>query len=61
MSIISLILLLAVAGFVCWLVLTVIPMPEPFPRVIVGVVLLLVVLYVLQALGVLPGHALRLH
>lgn len=49
MGLISLILLLAVVGFVVWLVITYIPMPEPMKKVIVVLVVIVLILYVLQA------------
>lgn len=58
MSLISLIIVLALAGFVCWLIQQ-IPMPQPFPKIIVGVVCLFVVLWILQSFG-LVGTNLRL-
>jgi len=58
-SIISLIVLLAVAGFVVWIVLQ-IPMPQVFRNVILGVVCLALVLWVLQSFGLISGLNLRL-
>ena len=54
MSLISLIIALALVGFVLWLVLTYIPMPEPFKKVMLVVVILVMVLWLLQVFGV-PG------
>jgi hypothetical protein len=54
MSLIALILSLAIAGFLCWLVLQ-IPMPQPFRNVIIGVIIFILILWVLQALGVNTG------
>ena len=50
MSLISMILVLVIAGFACWLLLQ-IPMPHPFPQVIAGLICLFVVLWLLQSLG----------
>ena len=52
MSLISLIVSLAVVGFLLWLVLTYIPMPEPFKMVILVIVVLVLVLWLLQVFGV---------
>ncbi len=59
MSLISLLVAIVIVGFVVWLI-TLIPMPEPFHKVIIGVVVLFLVLFVLQSLGVLTGMNLRL-
>ncbi len=48
---ISLILGLAVVGFLVYLVITYIPMPDVFKKVIVVIVAILLILYVLRALG----------
>jgi hypothetical protein len=53
MDLISLIIVLAVVGFVLWLVTTLIPMDATVKKVIVAVVCLILVLWVLQA--VVPG------
>jgi uncharacterized membrane protein YeaQ/YmgE (transglycosylase-associated protein family) len=50
MSIIGLLVTLAIAGFVVWIILQ-IPMPQVFRNVILGVVCLVLVLWVLQQLG----------
>ena len=52
MPLISLIVTLALVGFVLWLVLTYVPMPEPFKKVILVLVVLLLALWLLQLLGV---------
>lgn len=51
---IHLILVLAIFGFAGWLV-TLIPMPDTFRKIIVGVLCIVAVIYVLQALGVDTG------
>ncbi len=55
MSLIGLIIVLAVIGFVLWLVQTQIPMNPTIKTIITAVVVLVVVLYVLQAFGLLDG------
>jgi hypothetical protein len=45
MILISLIVTLALIGFVLWLVVTYIPMPEPYKRALVVIVVLVIVLY----------------
>lgn len=54
MSLLTLVLVLAIAGFCCWLVLQ-IPMPQIFKNIILGVVCLFLVLWILQSLGVSTG------
>lgn len=44
---------LVVVGFVLWLILTYVPMPEPFKKVIVAVVVLFLALWLLSAFGVI--------
>jgi hypothetical protein len=53
MSIITLIITLAIIGFLLWLVLTYIPMPEPFKRIILIIVVFAVVLWLLYGFGLL--------
>ena len=60
MSLIGLLILLVVCGFCCWLVLTYIPMPQPFKAVIVAVVVLVLVVFLLQQFGLLSGAPMRL-
>ena len=45
------ILTLAVVGFVLWLVITYIPMPIPFQRVIIAVVIIIVLIWLIRHLG----------
>lgn len=52
MGLIELILVLAVVGFLTYLIVTYIPMPPPFPQVIIVIVVIVLVLYVLRAFGV---------
>lgn len=49
---IHLLLMLAVVGFLAWLILTYIPMPEPFKKALVVILVVVVVLYVLRVLGI---------
>ncbi len=51
---IHLILVLAIFGFLAWLVLQ-IPMPELFKKVLYGVFILIFVLWLLQFMGVDTG------
>jgi len=55
MSLISLVIVLIVVGFLLWLVTTQIPMAEPIKRIIVVVVVIVVVLWLLSAFGLLSG------
>lgn len=52
MSLISLIVVLAIVGFVLWLVLTYIPMPDVFKKVILVVIVLVLILWLLQVFGI---------
>lgn len=52
MGLIELVLVLAIVGFLVWLVVTYIPMPEPFKKAIIVIVVIVLVLYVLRLLGV---------
>ncbi len=49
---ITLILSLALVGFLCWLIITYIPMPDPVQKVIIVIVVIVMILYVLRMLGV---------
>lgn len=55
---ITLILTLAVIGFLTWLVTTYIPMPDVFKKVIIVIVIIVVVLYLFRVLGI-PDIPLR--
>ncbi len=48
---ITLILSLALVGFLVWLIITYVPMPEPFKKAIIVIVVVLLVLYILNLLG----------
>ena len=50
MELFYLVLLLAVAGFMVYLVVTYIPMPEPFKQVIVVLTVILLLLFVVAKL-----------
>lgn len=54
MSLISLILALAIAGFICWIILQ-IPMPAVFKNIILGIICLFLVIWVLQSLRIVTG------
>jgi len=49
---ISLILVLALVGFVVYLITTYIPMPAPFKTGIIVVVVVLLILYLMRELGI---------
>jgi hypothetical protein len=55
MSLISLVITLAVVGVLLWLILTYIPMAQPIKNIITVVVVICVILWLLQAFGVLGG------
>jgi hypothetical protein len=52
---ITLLLYVALIGLICWAIVKFIPMPEPFPKIIIGVGALIAILLVLQAFGVHTG------
>ena len=49
---VSLILSLALIGFLLWLIVTYVPMPEPYRRLVIVVVVILIVVWLLRLLGV---------
>lgn len=49
---ISLILTLALIGVIVWLILQYVPMPEPFKKVIMVVVVVFVILWLMRVLGI---------
>ena len=49
---ISLILTLAVVGFILYLIETYIPMPQPFKYVIYVVVVIVLILYLMRVFGI---------
>lgn len=51
MDLISLIIVLAVVGFVLWLVITYIPMPQPVKTVIIAIAVLILVIWLLRSIG----------
>ena len=55
MELIQIVIVLAVVGVLLWLVLTYVPLAPPFPKLITGVVVICVVLWLLNVFGVLPG------
>ena len=54
MTLIGLILSIALAGFLAWLVLL-IPMPQIFKQIIVAVLCVFLILYLLQDFGIATG------
>jgi hypothetical protein len=59
MTLISLLIAIALAGFVIWIILQ-IPMPEPFRRVIVAIACVVLIVWVLQTLGLTAGIPIRI-
>lgn len=58
MSLITLVLTIVCVGFVVWLVLQ-LGLPEPFPRILIAVVVFVLILWILQSFGLIP-HVVRL-
>lgn len=52
MGLIELVLVLAIVGFVVYLITTYVPMPPAFKTAIVVIVIVVLVLYLLRVLGV---------
>lgn len=50
-TLVSLILTFAVIGFILWLVLTYVPMPEPMKKAIIVLIVIVLVLWLLQFFG----------
>ncbi len=49
---ITLILVIALVGFLTWALVTYVPMPEPFKMGIIAVAVIALILYVLRAFGI---------
>lgn len=52
MGLISLVLVLAIVGFIVWLIVAYIPMPPPFKIVIYVIVAVVLLLFLMRVLGV---------
>jgi VIT1/CCC1 family predicted Fe2+/Mn2+ transporter len=55
MDLISLIVTIALVGLLAWAITTIIPMPDIFRRAINVVCVVVVILYVCNALGIIHG------
>ena len=53
MDILGILVTLAIVGFLLWIIVTYVPMPQPFQRVLIALIVLLVVIWVLRMLA--PG------
>ncbi len=49
---IGLILVLALVGFLVYMIITYIPMPQPFKTAIIVIVVVMLILYVMRVLGI---------
>lgn len=49
---ITLILVIALVGFLVWALTTYVPMPQPFKIAIVAIAVILLILYVIRILGI---------
>lgn len=56
MDLIQLLVLIAVIGALVWLIVKFIPMPAPFPNIIIGIAV--VVIYLLRTFQLLPPNVL---
>jgi len=52
MGLIELVLTIAVVGFIVWLVITYIPMPQPIRMAIIVLVVVVVIFIILRAFGI---------
>ena len=46
------IVVVAITGLLCWLVITFIPMPEPFHKIIIAVAVISIILWLLAGFGI---------
>jgi hypothetical protein len=46
------VIVIAVVGLLCWAVVTFIPMPDPFPRIIIAVAVIFTILWLLAGFGI---------
>jgi hypothetical protein len=53
MSILTILLSLALFGFVLYLIVNYIPMPDPIKKIIIAVAVLFIILWLLEGLGAL--------
>jgi hypothetical protein len=53
MPILNLLLVLAVFGFLLWLITTYIPMPDPIKKIIVVIAVVFLVIWLLSSIGAL--------
>lgn len=54
-SLITIVLVLVVLGFVCWLIFNKIPMQSPFREIALFIIVLAVILWLLSFLGIWSG------
>lgn len=59
-TLITAILVIALLGFVVYLITTYIPMPQPFRQVIIVVLVIGIVIWLLSLLGVMPDLGLHI-
>ncbi len=59
MDLITLLLVVALAGFLVYLITEYIPMPAPFKTVIIVIAVIVLIIYVLRVLGVSVPNVLR--
>jgi hypothetical protein len=53
MSILTILLSLALFGFILYLIVTYIPMPDPIKKIIIAIAVLFLILWLLEGLGAL--------
>lgn len=52
MGLIELLIIFAVVGFVAWLILTYVPMPDPMKKVLIVIMVVVLALFLLRTLGI---------
>jgi hypothetical protein len=64
MDLIQLLVVLIVFGFISWLIWAYVPMPQPVKSIVMGIIVLILVIYLLSAVGLLHmpvAHARELY
>ncbi len=52
----SLLIAVALIGLVAWVLVTFVPLPAPFPKIVIGLAVVFALLVLCKAFGVLPLH-----
>jgi len=60
MDLVQLLVVIIVLGLVFWLVQTFLPIPQPFKNAVLGILVIVVIVWLLSAVGLWHGTRLRL-